>query len=74
LKQQLACLAGTFFTAILISHLLKMMRQQKPHSGVAKLMTHTSLSPERVHVVGEASAVLQVITLQRQFSLADSLH
>jgi hypothetical protein len=70
----LDCLAETFFIVILIFHLLKIMQRLRSHNGAAKPMIPTSLSPELALGVGEASAVLQVITLQRQFSLADSLH
>jgi hypothetical protein len=74
LKKQSDYLAEIFSTAISISHLSKMTKHQSTHSGVAKPMTHISLSLEQVLGAGEASAVFQVITLQRQFSLADSLH
>jgi hypothetical protein len=74
LKQRSDCLAETFFIAILISHLLKITKRQRSRNGAAKPMIPTSLSLEQALGAGEASAVLQVITLQRQFSLADSLH
>jgi hypothetical protein len=74
LKQRSDCLAETFFIVILISHLSKMMKRRRSRNGAAKPMIPTSFSPEQVLGAGEESAVLQVITLQRQFSLADSLH
>jgi hypothetical protein len=74
LKQQSGCREETYFIAILISRLLKMTKLQIAHNGAARPMIHTSLSLERGLDAGEASAVLQDITLQRQFSLVDSLH
>jgi hypothetical protein len=74
LRKQLAYLEEIFFTATLTSHLLKITKRQISRSGEVKPMIPISLSQELVPGAGEASAVFQDITLQRQFSLADSLH
>jgi hypothetical protein len=70
----LGCLEEIFFTVILISHLLKIIKQLICRNGVAKPMTPISLLLEQALGAGEASAALLVITPQCQFSLADSLH